>query len=70
MMRDVEAVPAHPVTKLAHRFLALTVVRLGELGAAAWSEFEGLDGSEPLWRIAVARMKMKREHLVLRMGAS
>jgi integrase len=42
----------------------LTVVRPGELRAARWVEFEGLDGPEPLWRVPAERMKMKREHLV------
>jgi integrase len=40
------------------------VARTTELRAARWSEFENLDGSEPLWRIPAERMKMKREHLV------
>lgn len=64
VLADVEAIPAHPTTKLANRLLALTVVRPGELRAARWTEFEGLDGAEPLWRVPAVRMKMKREHLV------
>ena len=60
----VETIPAHPTTKLANRLLALTAVRPGELRAARWEEFEGLDGTEPLWRVPAERMKMKREHLV------
>ena len=54
---DAEAENAHPVTKLGLRLLALTAVRPGELRAASWSEFEDLDGDEPLWRIPAARMK-------------
>ena len=64
ILAAVEAIPAHPTTKLAHRLLALTVVRPGELRAARWGEFEGLDGADPLWRVPAERMKMKKEHLV------
>ncbi len=64
VLARVEAIPAHPATKLGNRLLALTVVRPGELRAARWAEFEGLDGSEPLWRVPAERMKAKREHLV------
>jgi integrase len=64
ILMQAEATPAHPVTKLALRFLALTAVRPGEIRGAAWSEFEQLDGTEPTWRIPAPRMKMKQEHLV------
>lgn len=64
VLGDSEATPAHPVTKLALRLLALTAVRPGEIRGAAWSEFEQLDGNEPLWRIPAPRMKMKQEHFV------
>jgi integrase len=64
VLARTEAAPAHPVTKLANRLLALTVVRPGEIRAARWSEFEGLDGPAPLWRIPAERMKAGREHLV------
>lgn len=48
---------ARPVTRLALRFLALTVVRPSELRGAEWAEFEDLNGPAPLWRIPAARMK-------------
>ena len=68
ILADVEKTPSHPVTRLAMRFLALTSVRPGELRGARWTEFEGLDGSEPIWRIPAERMKgtleRKAEHLV------
>ncbi len=51
-------------TRLALRFMVLTFARTTELRAARWSEFENLDGDEPLWRVPAERMKMKREHLV------
>lgn len=65
--RDVlsaaEQVAAHPVTRLALRFLALTVVRPGELRGAEWSEIETA-GRSPQWLIPAARMKMRRDHIV------
>ncbi len=64
VLADCEAIPAHPATKLAMRFLALTAVRPGELRSAKWSEFEDLDGSNPVWLIPAERMKMRRPHPV------
>ncbi len=63
ILNRADAEPAHPITKLALRLLALTAVRPGEIRGAAWVEFENLTGDEPLWRIPAARMKMKREHV-------
>jgi integrase len=51
-------------TRLALEFALLTFVRTAELRFARWSEFEDLDGDEPLWRIPAERMKMRRAHLV------
>lgn len=31
---------------------------------AEWTDFEGLDGKAPLWRVPAARMKMKGKHLI------
>lgn len=59
-----ERVPAFPVTRLALRFLALTAQRPGEVRFAEWTEFEGLDGDNPTWRIPAEHMKMKKEHFV------
>lgn len=42
----------------------LAAVRTDETRFAAAAEFEGLDGTAPLWRIPAARMKMRNEHLV------
>ena len=61
VLRRGEGVPAHPVTKLALRLLALTVVRPGELRGARPEEFSDLDGAEPLWTIPPERMKMKKK---------
>jgi integrase len=51
-------------THLALRLMLLTFARTTELRGAQWSEFENLEGNEPLWRIPAERMKMKREHIV------
>ena len=57
LLVDCEAERCRAPTKLALRLIALTAVRPGELHGARWSEFENLDGAEPLWRIPAARMK-------------
>jgi integrase len=53
-----------PRTRLALRLIVLTFARTSELRAARWSEFENLEGNEPMWRIPAERTKMKREHIV------
>jgi integrase len=53
-----------PRTSFALHLVILTFTRTTELRGAQWSEFENLDGGEPLWRIPAERTKMKREHLV------
>lgn len=45
-------------TLLASRLIALTAARPGMVREAARSEFEGLDGPEPVWRIPAQRMKL------------
>lgn len=52
------------ITRDAVLFALLTWVRTKELRLAVKFEFENLDGTEPVWRIPAARMKMGREHLV------
>ena len=64
VLRRGEGAPAHPVTKLALRLLALTAIRPGELRGARWDELQDLDGRSPRWVIPAARMKMKKEHEV------
>ena len=51
-LQRVEAVPAHPITRLALRLLALTAVRPGEIRGALWAEF-----AEDTWTVPAARMK-------------
>jgi integrase len=60
VLRDAEAIPAHPVTRLALRLLALVVVRPGELRGARWEE---LPAGAEVWRVPAERMKMKRDHV-------
>ncbi|MEJ0046988.1 MAG: tyrosine-type recombinase/integrase [Rhodospirillales bacterium] len=64
ILAEVSRIPSHPATLLALRFIALTVVRPGELRSASWEQFKGLNGAEPLWEIPAELMKMKRSHLV------
>lgn len=64
VLRRGEGAPAHPVTKLALRLLALTAIRPGELRGARWDELQDLDGRSPRWVIPAERMKMKKEHEV------
>jgi integrase len=63
-LRSLDAYDGDPRTRLALRLAILTFVRTTELRAARWSEFEDLEGNDPLWRIPPDRMKMKREHIV------
>lgn len=62
MLAKAESEPAHPVTKLALRILALTVVRPGTLITTPWVELEGLDHEAPLWIVPAARMKLRLHH--------
>jgi integrase len=58
LMQKADEAAASPVTKIASRLLALTAVRPGVLRHAEWSEFEQLNGAEPIWRIPAAKMKL------------
>lgn len=64
LLRKVEQMAAQPLTRMLHRFLALTATRPGEARGARWGEIVGRDGPEPLWRIPASRMKKRREHVV------
>jgi integrase len=63
-LRGLEAYDGDVTTKLAVKLVIYTFVRTAELRFARWSEFEDLDGPEPLWRIPAERMKMRRAHYV------
>jgi len=64
LLKAVEDAPGYPITKLASRFLALTVVRPGGVRFASMDEFEDLDGPHPSWRIPAGRMKLRLERKV------
>jgi integrase len=64
LMAALDSYDGEPSTRIALKLLILTFVRTGELRFAKWSEFENLDGKEPLWRIPAERMKLRRPHLV------
>lgn len=68
LLADMDATTAGPLTKLASRLLALTVVRPGTVRAAEWREIEGVDWDDPaapapaaLWRIPAERMKLEQD---------
>lgn len=63
-LRQLQTHTADRKTLIALELVVLTFVRTQELRFASWSEFENLDGPEPLWRIPADRMKMRRDHLV------
>lgn len=58
VLAAVEAMNVMPSTRLATRLLALTWARPGMVRMAAPEEFERLDGSDPIWRIPAAKMKL------------
>ncbi|MDN2581638.1 integrase arm-type DNA-binding domain-containing protein [Aquibium sp. ELW1220] len=62
MLAKAEAEPAHPVTKLALRILALTAVRPGTLASTPWAEWSNLDADAPAWQVPAERMKMRLQH--------
>ena len=56
----VEAEIAHPVTKLAHRLLAITALRPGAIVTTPWEELDSIQ--DGLWVVPAARMKLKLVH--------
>jgi integrase len=60
MLRKIEVQPVHSVTKLAHRFLALTSVRKGTLVNTSWAEYDTVE--DDVWCIPAARMKLELKH--------
>ena len=68
LQRTIDESTANPATKLGSRLLALTSVRASVLCGARWTEFEGIDWSDPeeaapeaVWRIPAERMKLELE---------
>ena len=72
VLKAADATPAHVVTRIALRLLALTALRPGTLAQTPWSEFDAIDPDKPVWRVPAARMKLRkklkddatRDHLV------
>ncbi len=50
-VKSLSAYDGEPRTRYALRLMVLTFARTTELRAARWSEFEGLEGNEPVWRV-------------------
>lgn len=65
VLRDVEGLRAHPTTKLAHRLLALTLLRPGPLVETPWREIDAHDPSDPYWTVPAARMKLRLRQKLL-----
>jgi integrase len=63
VLARVDAIPAHPATKAAHRFLALTLVRPDNVNGARWDEMD-IGVAAPVWTLTAARMKTKEPHIV------
>lgn len=59
--RQLEQYSGSKITQIATKLLMLTGLRTIELRSAEWSE---IDFEKRLWQIPVARMKMKRPHMV------
>jgi integrase len=60
-----DASTAHPITKLAHRFIALTALRIGEAAAIRWDWLFDLDGDNPTLILPAEAMKgRQRGHKV------
>jgi integrase len=57
MLAKAEAEPAHAVTKLALRLLALVPVRPGVIAGTPWTEFDDIKNN--IWCVPAARMKLK-----------
>jgi len=61
LLRAIDGYQGEPAMMAALKLAPLVFVRPGELRGAEWSEID-LEAAE--WRIAAARMKMGREHIV------
>jgi integrase len=59
LLGRIEAMPGHPLTKLAHRLLAITALRPGALIATPWVE---LPKGAVIWTVPAGRMKMNIQH--------
>src|SRR6266446_3997857 len=60
-MRRLELAPLSPPVRMAHRLVAFTGARIGNVIAADWKEFL-LDCDNPMWIIPRNKMKMRDRH--------
>lgn len=58
VLRGAEVVPISPAVRMAHRLIAFSAARIGNVITADWSELD-LDGDTPTWTIPREKMKMK-----------
>jgi integrase len=63
-VKRMRGIYATPIVTSAFWLLLLTATRTGEVRAAKWTEFHGLDGDSPEWHIPAERMKSRRPHWV------
>lgn len=59
ILKAVDEIPAHPVTRLALRLLALTGLRPGTLITTPWTELNQIGENEAIWRVSAERMKLR-----------
>jgi integrase len=67
LLRRLEGAPVSPPVRIAHRLVAFTGARIGNVIAAEWGELQ-LEGDQPVWIIPRKKMKMrdrKHDHRVL-----
>lgn len=62
VLRACEAIAGSATTKLAHRLLALTIVRPGVVATCPWNELKELDCDHWLWTVPAQRMKLRLHH--------
>lgn len=62
VLRRAEAARLSPSVRMAHRLLAFTGMRIGNVVEAEWQEFD-LDAEQPVWLIPREKMKMKSRPL-------
>jgi integrase len=58
LLRGADMAHLSPAVRMAHRLVAFSTARIGNVITAEWSEFD-LDGDTPSWTIPRAKMKMK-----------
>ena len=65
VLRRAEMARLSPSVRMAHRLIAFTAARIGNVVDAEWREF-GLEESQPVWIIPRKKMKVATRHIDLR----